>query len=329
MNLEGTINVVRTLLESGVVGTYLTAVSGTANRITSSGGTTPVIDISASYVGQSSITTLGTIATGVWNATPITDAKLASSYIYADGTRPLTANWAAGAFSATFNSLILGGAANTLSGGAATTSPLILRSTTGVGTTNADIIFQVGNNGATEAMRILNSGNVGIGINNPTNLFQVVGGTNGSISADVKNTTAGTAALAFLNVFSNTGAVSLQTSSGSFTTSGLQIAASGRLMTSSALTGGLVISCIAAAPVIFGVSNAEVARFSSAGRFGIGQTSPTALIHLKAGTAAASTAPIKLTSGTNLTVVENGTFEYDGTNLYFSTGGVRKTVTLV
>jgi len=45
-------------------GTYVTSVTGTSNRITSSGGTTPVIDISASYVGQSSITTLGTVTTG-------------------------------------------------------------------------------------------------------------------------------------------------------------------------------------------------------------------------------------------------------------------------
>lgn len=42
----------------------VTAVSGTTNRITSTGGTTPIIDISASYVGQTSITTLGTISTG-------------------------------------------------------------------------------------------------------------------------------------------------------------------------------------------------------------------------------------------------------------------------
>lgn len=48
-------------------GTGVSSVSGTANRITSTGGATPVIDISASYVGQSSITTLGTITTGVWN----------------------------------------------------------------------------------------------------------------------------------------------------------------------------------------------------------------------------------------------------------------------
>ena len=47
----------------------VSSVSGTLNRITSTGGTTPVIDISASYVGQSSITTLGTITTGVWQGT--------------------------------------------------------------------------------------------------------------------------------------------------------------------------------------------------------------------------------------------------------------------
>ena len=63
----------------------VTSVSGTANRITSTGGATPVIDISASYVGQSSITTLGTITTGVWNGTAIdlahggTNANLTAS----------------------------------------------------------------------------------------------------------------------------------------------------------------------------------------------------------------------------------------------------------
>jgi hypothetical protein len=56
-------------------GTGVTSVSGTTNRITSTGGTTPVIDISASYVGQSSITTLGTITTGIWNGTTIAVAN--------------------------------------------------------------------------------------------------------------------------------------------------------------------------------------------------------------------------------------------------------------
>lgn len=48
----------------GGAGGGVSSVSGTSNRITSTGGATPVIDISASYVGQTSITTLGTISTG-------------------------------------------------------------------------------------------------------------------------------------------------------------------------------------------------------------------------------------------------------------------------
>lgn len=62
----------------------------------------------------------------------------------------------------------------TLAGGQTTTSALTLKSTTGVGTTGADIIFQVGNNGATEAMRILNGGTIGIGTASPTATLDVL-----------------------------------------------------------------------------------------------------------------------------------------------------------
>lgn len=44
------------------------SISGTANRISITAG---VIDISAAYVGQNTITTLGTIATGTWQGTAI------------------------------------------------------------------------------------------------------------------------------------------------------------------------------------------------------------------------------------------------------------------
>lgn len=56
----------------------VTSVSGTTNRVTSTGGTTPVIDISGSYVGQTSLTTAGTLTTGTWNATAIDSAYLFS-----------------------------------------------------------------------------------------------------------------------------------------------------------------------------------------------------------------------------------------------------------
>jgi hypothetical protein len=48
--------------------TNVVSVAGTPNRIVSSGGTMPTIDIDPNYIGQTSITTLGTISTGTWQA---------------------------------------------------------------------------------------------------------------------------------------------------------------------------------------------------------------------------------------------------------------------
>ena len=60
-------------------------------------------------------------------------------------------------------------------GGTATTADLTLQTTSGVGTTGADMHFLVGNNGATEAMTILNSGNVGIGTTGPVAKLDIGG----------------------------------------------------------------------------------------------------------------------------------------------------------
>ena len=72
------------------------------------------------------------------------------------------------------NNLLVGTASGqTIIGSTGTTTGLIYKTTTASGSTGADHIFQVGNNGATEAMRILNSGNVGIGINAPLSQLHV------------------------------------------------------------------------------------------------------------------------------------------------------------
>lgn len=60
--------------------TGVSSVSGTTNRITvspTSGAV--VVDIASTYVGQTSITTLGTIGTGVWQGSQIQDAYIASA----------------------------------------------------------------------------------------------------------------------------------------------------------------------------------------------------------------------------------------------------------
>ena len=66
-------------------------------------------------------------------------------------------------------------------GGTTTTSSLRLRSSSGVGSTGADIIFQTGNNGSTEPMRILNQGNVGINNTAPSSRL-TISDTNKSIN---------------------------------------------------------------------------------------------------------------------------------------------------
>lgn len=54
---------------------------------------------------------------------------------------------------------------------------------------------------------------------------------------------------------------------------------------------------------------------------------PTALLHLDAGTAAATTAPLKFTAGTNMSSPEAGAVEFDGTNLFYTTSTpARKTI---
>ena len=63
------------------------------------------------------------------------------------------------------------------------------------------------------------------------------------------------------------------------------------------------------------------------GRVGIGLTGTTAILHLKAGTATANTAPLKFNSGTLLTTAEAGAIEFLTDAFYgtITTGGARKT----
>lgn len=91
----------------------ISSVSGTTNRITSTGGATPVIDISASYVGQTSITTLGTITSGTWNGGTIAGLYGGTGQTSAPNGDLLVGNggstWGRLASIATGNALLSGG----------------------------------------------------------------------------------------------------------------------------------------------------------------------------------------------------------------------------
>ena len=62
----------------------------------------------------------------------------------------------------------------------------------------------------------------------------------------------------------------------------------------------------------------------SNGNVGFTEPNPTATIHVRAGSAAANSAPLKFTSGTNLSTPEAGAMEFDGSNLYFTPNASRQ-----
>lgn len=74
------------------------SVVGTTNRITvdATDPANPIVDIDSTYVGQTSITTLGTITTGTWNATAIALNKItavtASRALVSDGSGFISAS---------------------------------------------------------------------------------------------------------------------------------------------------------------------------------------------------------------------------------------------
>ncbi len=165
----------------------------------------------------------------------------------------------------------------------------------------AALVAKLMNGGAAaaEVMRVLGNGNVGIGTSAPVNALHV-------------------------HVNSATGAPTLRlTNSDSGATS----------------SDGLIIQMDAAEEayiwnyentnMYFGTNNTARITILSVGRVGVGTTIPTAVLHLKAGTATASTAPLKLTSGTNLTAAEAGAVEWDGTNLYVTQTSGPTRITLV
>ena len=137
------------------------------------------------------------------------------------------------------------------------------------------------------ASGIHTSTNVGIGTTNPTEKLQVLGNfivTGLTTTQNLQVT--GVSTLSTLGV------------TGLTTTQNLQVTGVSTLSTLNVGVGGSIITT------------------TVAGNVGIGTINPTAILHIGPGAAAANMSPLKLSVGTNLSIPEEGSIEYDGTTYY-------------
>ena len=87
---------------------------------------------------------------------------------------------------------------------------------------------------------------------------------------------------------------------------------------SSKVAGGMIYTADAIPLTMWTNGLRRLSVTGADGNVGIGVTSGTATLHLKAGTATANTAPIKVNSGTLMSSAEAGAVEYDGTDWYLT-----------
>lgn len=207
--------------------------------------------------------------------------------------------------------------------------------------TSGRLLFTTTNGRLTDSANLLfDTSNARLTIGSTTPPFQrdfvITKNNNGAVAFLVDNQSAGNAAFSGFNFVCGTTTLALvnysQGYTGSFGNTNITVASTSYFNTASRnaklMFGGN--------PIYFITGNADTNIAIGHSTTGVRidtsiniHNAATARLHIGAGTATAGTAPLKLTSGTNLTTPENGAFEYDGTNLYFTTGGVRKTVTLV
>ena len=173
-----------------------------------------------------------------------------------------------------------------------------------------------------------------VGINNATPSFFLHArkNQNAATAVIIENQTSGALAQGLIGGRNNSGFDTyLGATSDAYTPAGVVLGDQGLIFSNA--TNGISFSAFndnAATMYRFatGTTHAERFRISSSGNLTNNSTNGTAFVHLKAGTATASTAPLKLTAGTNLSTPEAGAIEFDGTSLtYTNSVPTRNTLT--
>jgi len=295
--------------------------------ITNSTSVNPLTTLAESWVGPSSTTGVyfkgGNVGIGTTNPTsalyinvadtaPLNNRQLTISGSGAQGITLDTTDALAGASQAYLNYHTASGYA--LTGLTAVSGRMLTTSVAGEFIFNnrvGPIVFSADSAYTRKDLYIATTGNVGIGTTSPTNILSIGSGAARkfwieSSATDVVGralTVAGGSTLAGTAV-DNVAGGNLILSSGAGTGTA---ASSISFLTGTTTTTGKTLQTISEKMTILGNGNV-----------GIGTTNPTAKLHLPAGTATASTAPIKLTAGVLNTVAEAGTIEFDGTDFYIT-----------
>lgn len=295
-------------------------VTGTTNRLTITGtATDPIFDIASTYIGQTSITTLGTITTGVWNGTVIANAYLANSSITINGSSTSLGGSVTITTTGTSNRIsVTGGGgltptvdiAATYVGQASITTLGTITSGVWNGTTiaianggtnatsfiNDGIVYYNGTSLVNNATVIANSFGIGIGAT-PTsiNILNMGSAQNSATRFSINNSDAGGLAHASVTVSNGTSSGSVNMNGTGFTTAGIDIASSMSISTDG--VGGISLGATNAAGIIriYTGSTTERWRIDATGNITNTLAAGTAYLHLKAGTT--TFAPIRLTSG--------------------------------
>jgi hypothetical protein len=193
-------------------------------------------------------------------------------------------------------------------------------STTLLGKTGSNASNQVGYfndaNQLTSASNFIYDGtNLGIGNTSPGNPLSVKSTTNNIVirAENINNSAYSSATYtthSVMYLFNNSVSSNIASSIGFIMDGTIGSFGVRQIGTSMACAGFInARSAIGADAEILTITNPNV---------GIRVSSPSASLHLPAGTLNASTAPLKFTSGTLMSNPEAGAVEYDGTNLYYT-----------